>query len=76
MKNYAHAITDFDRAIELDPQYHVAYYYRGLAYCNQGDYDRAIADFDKAVELDPQDAEAYAERGFAYAQQGENVLAI
>jgi len=65
------AITDYDQAIELDPQFAGAYTNRGLAYSNKGNLDRAIADLDQAIALNPQYANAYFSRGFAYALAGQ-----
>jgi tetratricopeptide (TPR) repeat protein len=39
------AMQDFDRAIELDPDYPDALNNRGLAYTGKGQYDRAIVPF-------------------------------
>ena len=47
------AVTAFDRAIELKPDYASAFFNRGLAYSAMGDYDRAIADFTQAITLNP-----------------------
>ncbi len=48
---YEQAIADYDRAIDLNPDYALAYYNRGLAYKQQGQYERAIADFERCLEL-------------------------
>ena len=73
---YEQAITEFNKAIELDPEYAMAYNNRGNAYWNKGNFDRAIADYDKAIELDPEYAEAYGNRGFVYYLEGELTKAI
>ncbi len=52
------AIADFDRAIEVQPDYAEAYSNRGEAYEDKGDYERAIADYGRAIELQPDVAEA------------------
>jgi lipoprotein NlpI len=57
------AITDFNRAIELDPKRTNAYNNRGLARAAKGDVEGAIADYNHAIELDPKSAFAYAARG-------------
>ena len=51
--DYDRAIADYDRAIQLKPDYAEAYVNRGWAYNAKGDYDRAIADFDRAIQLKP-----------------------
>ena len=53
------AIADFNKAIELKPQYTEAYYWRGAIWLNKGDKDLAIADFNKAIELEPQNDIVY-----------------
>ena len=74
--DYDRAIADFDRAIQLKPDYAEAYANRGWAYNNKGDYDRAIADFDRAIQLKPDYALAYANRGLAYNDKGDYDRAI
>lgn len=54
----------------------MAYFNRGTAYYEKGDYDRAIADYDSAIFLDPGDADAYLNRGIAYSQKGDHDRAI
>ena len=44
---YDLAIAEFDKAIQLDPDYAKAYAFRGIAYHDKGNLDRTIADFDK-----------------------------
>ena len=48
-----------------------AYYARGLAYHQRGDYDRAIRDYDEAIRLKPQYANAYYARGVIYGLLGD-----
>ena len=74
--DYGQAITYYDQAIELDPDYADAYFYQGLAYSNLGDHKQAIADYTKAIELDPNYAKAYNNRGVAYYYQGDYEQAI
>jgi tetratricopeptide (TPR) repeat protein len=47
------AITDYDKAIGLKPDYAAAYDSRARAYVAKGDYTRAVADVTKAGELAP-----------------------
>ena len=47
------AITDYDAAIGLKPDYAAAYENRARAYVAKGDYTRAVADVTKAGELTP-----------------------
>ncbi len=65
LQDYRGAISDYTKAIELDPYYAMAYCGRGTAKYNLQDYKGAITDYTKAVELDPNYAIAYCDRGAA-----------
>src|SRR5437660_9997709 len=65
------ALSDFDRAIKLDPNDPEAYFKRGRAFLIVGNAKFAIADFDKSISLDDHNPLVYAERGFARQTQGE-----
>ncbi len=56
-------IEDFNKAIELDPDFISAYFNRGKTYCEKGDFDRAFKDFNKAMKLSPENAPNYYYRG-------------
>ena len=64
--NFQEAVTNFTKAIQIDPNDAMAYYNRGVAYADQKQYDRAIADYGKAIQIDPNYANAYNNRGIAY----------
>ena len=61
--NLKGAIADWTKAIELYPQYAIAYYNRGLAKDELGDFRSAVSDYSKAIEINPNYAEAYNNRG-------------
>ncbi|MBI4801631.1 MAG: protein kinase [Elusimicrobia bacterium] len=75
-QDHANAITEFSRALRLDPSGACenwvtgsAYLNRGNAYYNKGDYDRAIADYDMAIKLNrngPAGVQAFKNRKDAY----------
>jgi Tfp pilus assembly protein PilF len=48
---YDRAITDFSKAIEIEPEYERAYVFRGIAYLKIGDKARCGADTRRATEL-------------------------
>ena len=64
--NYKQAIEDYNRAIEIKPDYADAYYNRGIAYNGLGNYRQAIEDYNRAIEIKPGYAKAYINRGNAY----------
>ena len=61
--DYYGAISDFTKAIEINPNLANAYFTRGNAKYNLKDYNGAIADFTKAIEINPNFAKAYYNRG-------------
>ena len=70
------AIVDYDKAIQLNPNYSLAYNNRGLAKSALGDKKGAIVDYDKAIQLNPNDAQAYNNRGLAKSALGDKKGAI
>lgn len=67
--SYDRAISDYDRSIELKPDFAAGYSNRGLAFAKTGQYDVAIADFNQALKLKPADPNTYLRRGNAYYDQ-------
>ena len=70
------AIANYDRAIEINPQYARAYNNRGVAKSNMGNHEDAIADQGRAIEINPQYAKAYSNRGIAKRKIGDYKGAI
>ena len=64
---YHEAISDYDKAIRLNPGDAFAYLTRGLAKAALKQYTAAIADYDTAIRLKPDYALAYRNRGAAKA---------
>ena len=56
------AISAYDMALRLKPDYAEAYYNRGTAKTLIGEYETAIADFDEAICLNPEFVEAHYNR--------------
>ena len=65
------AIADYTKAIELDPNYTLAYSNRGVSKADLNDYYGAIADYTKAIELDPNYSNAYTNRGINKENLGD-----
>ena len=61
-KEYDNAITDYDKAIEINPNYELAFYNRGFAWVVKKDYDKAIADYNTVIKLNLDYASAYVIR--------------
>jgi tetratricopeptide (TPR) repeat protein len=75
-RKYREQIPFLDKALELKPDFVMAYLFRGMAYSNQKDYLRAIEDFDRAIHLDPDSVFAYRNLGIAYRKLKEYRQAI
>jgi tetratricopeptide (TPR) repeat protein len=74
--DFREAISNFNKAIDVNPEFVVAYLNRGYSYSRRGEFDKAIADYTKAIELNPRYAVAYHNRGFVYRRMGEYDRAI
>ena len=73
---YDQAIADYNKAIEINPGYAMAYYNRGRAYAiGTGQYDQAIADYNKAIEINPMFISAYKNRGLVMMKLGNTKMA-
>ncbi len=59
------AARELARALELDPNYAPAYFYRGALAGYKGDASGALAAFDRAMQLDPYALSIRAARAFA-----------
>ena len=69
-------LTDYNTAIQIDPQFAKAYSNRGVLKADLGDKKAAITDFDTAIRLDPQFAAPYSNRGLAKSELGDKKAAI
>ena len=70
------ALTEFNRAVQLDAKNALAYQGRGNVYSTKGEYDRAIADYTKALELDGELSLSFVNRGLAYVKKRQPERAI
>ncbi|MCR4321534.1 MAG: tetratricopeptide repeat protein [Candidatus Brocadiaceae bacterium] len=66
-ENYKEAISDFNKALEIDSKDVLAYYNRGNTCRVKGQYDLAISDFNKSLEMNPFHAESFYRRGLSYS---------
>jgi len=65
LKDYEQAIASFDKAIEANPGYVMAYYNRALAKEGLRNYKGAIGDFEKAIKMKPRFTDAIYGKGLA-----------
>ena len=69
------ALSKYDEAIRRKPERALAYYNRGTAYLDLGQYQLAVDDYSQAIRLSSRDAEVYAARAFTYALLGKDTEA-
>ena len=69
------AISEYGKAISLDPGHARAYNNRGGIHIRLGQQQLAIQDYVEAIYIDPQYALAYFNRALAYSAIGEDILA-
>lgn len=68
--DYARALAEYDRAIELDPARASTHYGRGITHRLQGDFPAALAALDRANQLVPDAAWIIAECGETHRLAG------
>jgi tetratricopeptide (TPR) repeat protein len=69
------ALSDYERAIALDPDNVYSYDYRADIFLDRGEYERAIEEYNRAIRINPRYAAAYYSRGRAYENLGRIELA-
>jgi len=70
------ALLDYNKAIDLMPDYYKAYINRAIIFAQKGKYEAAISDFKKAVEINPASAEGYFSLARIYEVTGRNSEAV
>ncbi len=70
------AISEFNQAIELDPENDSYYIERGKAFMSLEELDAALSDFMVAIEINPVDAYYWVQRGQCYGRMEDDRSAI
>ncbi|HRZ98240.1 MAG TPA: tetratricopeptide repeat protein [Paludibacter sp.] len=65
-------MRDYDKVIELQPDFGFAYFNKANILCTQNDFRTAISYYTKAIEIDVDFAEAYFNRGLTNVFIGED----
>lgn len=77
--DYASAINRFSEALQ-QPIYNnqklQVYYFRGLAYLSDGEYDKSVNDFSELINIDSDYSWAYYYRGLALLLSNKRELAV
>ncbi len=69
--NASEALMYYDKAIEINPHFYLAYENRGNAKINLGDYEGAVADYEEALRIAPYYSAGHYNLGNALALQGK-----
>ena len=68
---YDEAISDYTKALEINPHDLESRYFRGMTYGQSGQHDHALADFTAILDKQPRDARAYYGRGAVRLEKDE-----
>ena len=74
--NLIQALSDYNKAIEINPGYPEAYDGRGNVYRQQGDFTKALPEYNKAIAINPNYSKAYFNRGFLFYNQDNLIQAL
>lgn len=70
LKLYEEAIASHDRALEINPDDHFAWYSRGNALSEMGQLEEAIVAYDRAILISPKETQARHSRVLALRRLG------
>jgi tetratricopeptide (TPR) repeat protein len=70
-KDYASAIVNYSKAIEMSPFEINNYYNRGIAFFKSGKENEAEEDFDRVIIMDPKMSSVYVYRGLCRGKSGK-----
>lgn len=73
---FEEALENFNKAIELKPDYFEAYSNCGVLLSASGQFDKAIENFNQAIRLMPDHAVIYSNRGNALSESGQTEAAL
>ena len=77
LKNYQKAIECYERAIQINPDFDIAWNNLGVAYVmNGGNYPAAIKCCERVIQINPKDDNAWSFLGDVYALSGNTQKAI
>jgi tetratricopeptide (TPR) repeat protein len=59
-------LQNYNKAIESDQNFALAYHYRGEVYVIKKEYKQALRDYDKTIELNPNNHDLFLKRENLY----------
>ena len=69
--NHVAALSDFDKAIRIDPANFWALYHRANEYESKGDLSAALADINQAIQIEPKAGNFLVEHGVILLLMGK-----
>ena len=73
---YDEAISQFEKAVQMDPTFEIGYYNLGVAYTTKDQYEEALANYQKVLQIDPGHAQTHFMVGSIYQRGRHYDLAI
>ena len=67
-KNYELALKDYNKSLELGPNFIPSFQGRGYLYITTREYEKAIADFNRVLKTEPNNLVVLLNRGTAYTK--------
>ncbi|HSY77314.1 MAG TPA: tetratricopeptide repeat protein [Bacteroidia bacterium] len=74
-EKYQSALADFNKVIQMEPDFAYAYYNRAYVKYKMLDFSGALADYNKAIQIDPDFSDAYYNRGLVFFCQKDKLSA-
>ncbi len=74
--DFSKAMSDYNKAIEINPGFAEAYNNRGDVYSREDNSPQALSDYNKAIEINPIIAKIYNNRGLIYYKLGNYTQAL
>jgi len=71
VQDYASAESEFEKAIELDPESFDAWYFFARSKVHEGDLERALKLFERAAQVRPEDYQSVLLQGQLYHSMGD-----
>ena len=67
---YAEALSVLNDAVDLNPSYNMAFYWRGQVHAQKGELQQAEADLTRAIELNPRHIDSYRTLDWVLGKSG------
>ncbi|HOY31752.1 MAG TPA: tetratricopeptide repeat protein [Bacteroidales bacterium] len=76
LKDYQGALQDYNRSIQLNPDFSISRNSRGYIFLELNDYAPALSDLNASILLDSNASQAYHNRGLVYDRLGDTSAAM